>query len=37
MDILANEIERSQRIKTPITISMFDIDYFKKYNVSREP
>ena len=32
MEILVNEIERSQRIKTPITISMFDIDYFKKYN-----
>ncbi|MBI2136789.1 diguanylate cyclase [Candidatus Woesearchaeota archaeon] len=32
METLVNEIERSQRFKTPITISMFDIDHFKKYN-----
>lgn len=32
MELLINEIERSQRFKQPITITMFDIDYFKHYN-----
>lgn len=32
LDLLQNDIKRSKRINTPLSVIMFDIDFFKKIN-----